>query len=283
VQEFDAEIQRAINRVQPFELTSRVVDWIYAAGIGNLNLDLMYGLPRQTLGHVARMTANALTFRPSRIALFGYAHVPWMKTHQRMIKDADLPGPAERWRQAQHAASILVDAGYVRVGLDHFALPSDPMAQSVTGNVGRNFQGYTTDTVENLIGFGASAISSLVPGYAQNVASLPSYASAIARGDLPTARGIELSADDKLRRFVIERIMCDMKVDVAEACQRFGMTPGALDVSFADLEPMAEDGLVDLSGRSLQVSETGRPLVRNIAAVFDSYLQHGKARHSSGI
>jgi len=283
VQEFDAEIQRAINRVQPYELTARVVDWIYAAGIENLNLDLMYGLPRQTLDHVARMTANALNFRPSRIALFGYAHVPWMKTHQRMIKDADLPGPAERWRQAQHAAAILVDAGYVRVGLDHFALPSDPMAKTHGGNIGRNFQGYTTDTAENLIGFGASAISSLSRGYAQNVASLPSYAAAIARGELPTARGIELSADDKLRRFIIERIMCDMSVDVAEACGHFGMMPEALDAAIADLGPMAADGLVELSGRTLQVSETGRPLVRNIAAVFDAYLEHGKARHSSGI
>jgi len=283
VQEFDAEIQRAINRVQPFETTARVVDWIYAAGIENLNLDLMYGLPRQTLGHVARMTANALTFRPSRIALFGYAHVPWMKTHQRMIKDSDLPGPAERWRQAQHAAAILVDAGYVRVGLDHFALPSDPLAQTHDGNIGRNFQGYTTDTAESLIGFGASAISSLTQGYAQNVASLPSYASAIARGALPTARGIELSADDKLRRFVIERVMCDMAVDVADACRRFGMKPETLDAAMAELQPMASDGLVELSGRTLRVSEAGRPLVRNIAAAFDAYLEHGKARHSSGI
>lgn len=283
VQEFDETIQRAINRVQPFETTRQVVEWIYDAGIGNLNLDLMYGLPGQTLGHVERMTARALEFKPSRIALFGYAHVPWMKSHQRLINEDDLPGPEARWQQAERAAVILVEAGYVRVGFDHFALPSDPMAEAASGSVGRNFQGYTSDTAENLIGFGASAISALAQGYAQNVASLPSYMAAVENGELPIARGIELSSDDKLRRFVIERIMCDMTVDVGEACRKYGMDADTLDMPLGALEPMIRDGLVEVAGRAVRVSEAGRPLVRNVAAAFDAYLETGKARHSSAI
>jgi len=283
VQEFDADIQRAINRIQPFETTARVVDWIAEAGIENLNLDLMYGLPKQTVAHVERMTERALGFRPSRIALFGYAHVPWMKSHQRLINDDDLPGLEERWHQARHAAEQLVAAGYVRVGFDHFALPTDPLAGMNADSVGRNFQGYTTDTAENLIGLGASAISSLHRGYAQNVASIPSYMAAVNEGRLAVARGIALSDDDRLRRFVIERIMCDMGVDVAAACLRFGMAADTLDKELQRLAPMIGDGLVAVGDRRVRVSEHGRALVRNVAAVFDAYLESGKARHSAAV
>jgi oxygen-independent coproporphyrinogen-3 oxidase len=283
VQEFDADIQRAINRIQPFETTARVVDWIAEAGIENLNLDLMYGLPKQTVAHVERMTERALSFRPSRIALFGYAHVPWMKSHQRLINDDDLPGLEERWHQARHAAEQLVAAGYVRVGFDHFALPTDPLAGMNADSVGRNFQGYTTDTAENLIGLGASAISSLRRGYAQNVASIPSYMAAVNAGRLAVARGIALSDDDRLRRFVIERIMCDMGVDIGEACLRFGMAADTLDPELQRLAPMIGDGLVAMDERRVRVSEHGRALVRNVAAVFDAYLESGKARHSTAV
>lgn len=283
VQEFDETIQRAINRLQPYDVTARVVDMIGRAGIKNLNLDLMYGLPMQTLDHVESMTRKALVFRPTRIALFGYAHVPWMKTHQKMIPDADLPGLDARWQQASLAADILVEAGYVRIGFDHFALPDDPIAAPAASSVTRNFQGYTTDTAENLIGFGASSISSLQQGYAQNVASMPSYAAAIENGQLPIARGIALSADDRLRRFVIEKIMCDMAVDLGEACQRHSMADGALDQALQRLQPMIDDGLVTVAGRSLNVSEAGRVWVRNIAAAFDAYLGLDKARHSSAV
>ena len=283
VQEFDEAIQRAINRVQPFEVTAKVVEMIHQAGIRNLNLDLMYGLPKQTVGHVAAMTLKALSFRPTRIALFGYAHVPWMKSHQKMIPDADLPGIEERWQQATRAAELLVDAGYVRIGFDHFALPDDPIAKQDISSVARNFQGYTTDTAQNLIGFGASAISSLKQGYAQNVASMPSYASAVESGQLPIARGVTLSNDDKLRRDVIEKVMCDMAVDVAGACRRHGMAEHALDDSLSALQPMIDDGLVRLDGRALKVNEAGRVWVRNVAAAFDAYLGLDKARHSQAV
>ena len=283
VQEFDETIQRAINRVQPFETTARVVEWIRETGIGNLNLDLMYGLPGQTLRHVERMTAKALTFRPQRIALFGYAHVPWMKTHQKMIDEDTLPDTPERWHQASLAAGMLVDAGYVRIGFDHFALPTDPLCRPVEGSVARNFQGYTSDNAKSLIGLGASAISSLARGYAQNVASLRSYQDAVAAGRLPIARGIELSADDKLRREVIERIMCDLVADIGALCTAHGFDAGALDDALARLRPMQADGLVGIASRRVVVTETGRPLVRAVAAAFDAYLERNAARHSSAV
>ncbi len=283
VQEFDPDIQRRINRIQSYEVTAQVIDWLRDAGIESINLDLMYGLPKQTLRHVEDMTTRSLAFKASRIALFGYAHVPWMKTHQKLIRDADLPGLEERWHQAQRAAAILLDAGYVRVGFDHFALPDDPIAAVEPGSVGRNFQGYTADTAETLIGFGASAISSLREGYVQNAASLPTYAESVNEGQLPVRRGFELSADDKLRRHVIERIMCDLAVDIGEACAAFGMEESYLDDAFGRLRALEHDGLITISDREIRVTETGRPLVRNVAAVFDAYLDNGHGRHSSAI
>ncbi|MBO6519933.1 MAG: oxygen-independent coproporphyrinogen III oxidase [Rhodospirillales bacterium] len=282
IQEFDEDIQRRINRVQPFQVTAQVVGWLRSNGIESLNLDLMYGLPKQTVRHVEDMTARALAFKANRIALFGYAHVPWMKTHQRLIRDDELPGLEERWHQASRAAEILVENGYVRVGFDHFALPGDPIVGEA-GGVGRNFQGYTADTAETLIGFGASAISSMRQGYAQNVASLPSYAHSIEAGLLPVRRGVALSDDDRLRRFVINRIMCDMQADIGRACEAHGLDAGALDTEIDTLRPMVRDGLLDITGRTVTVTEVGRPLVRNVAAAFDAYLSTGEGRHSAAV
>jgi len=283
VQEFDEDIQRAINRVQPFETTARVVDWLRGAGVERINLDLMYGLPNQTLSHVEEMTEKALTLKPQRIALFGYAHVPWMKSHQRMIRDEDLPGSAERYQQAQRAAEILVENGYIRIGFDHFALPDDPMAHPAQDLVTRNFQGYTTDTSDALIGFGASAIGSLTQGYVQNAASLQTYRKQIEAGRFPISRGKALSNEDRLRRHVIERILCDMTVDLADACSRYGVAEDALDGAFHGMTELIEDGLVHVDGYSIRVEEPARPLVRNVAACFDAYLPGGTARHSAAV
>lgn len=282
VQEFDPDIQRAINRVQPFPQTAQVVEWLRAYGIDRLNLDLMYGLPGQTVEHVKRMTEMALVFEPQRIALFGYAHVPWMKSHQRLIDESALPGTSERWLSAEAAAAILTEAGYRRIGLDHFARPDDPMLRA-DGQLNRNFQGYTSDDAETLIGFGASAIGSFSQGYVQNVASIRGYQKTIAEGQLATTRGFELRAEDRLRRSIIERIMCDLSVDVAAECQDFSTEPNALDQDMAQLQPMASDGLLSVDGYKITVSERGRPLVRNIAAVFDAYLSLNVARHSRAV
>lgn len=283
VQDFDPVVQKAINRIQPYDVTARVVEWVRDAGIDAVNLDLMYGLPHQTELRIERMTEKALQLKPSRIALFGYAHVPWMKKHQRLIDEAALPDLEARWCQANLAAGMLLDAGYVRIGLDHFALPQDPLANEETTSVKRNFQGYTTDDAEALLGFGASAIGTLPQGYVQNVPSIKSYRDAIADGRLATSRGAALSTDDKLRRAVIERIMCTLEVDLARACTDFGIAPTYLDGALDALRGLSDDGIVEIDRHHVRVTERGRPLVRTAAAAFDAYLERAKARHSSAV
>ena len=283
VQDFDATVQKAINRVQPFDVTARVVGWLHGAGITSVNLDLMYGLPHQTESLIAAMTEKALSLQPTRIALFGYAHVPWMKAHQRLIDETALPDLEARWRQANLAAEMLQAAGYIRIGLDHFAHPDDPLAKPDGGAVRRNFQGYTTDDAGGLIGFGASAIGTLPNGYIQNIASIKSYREAVTSGKLATARGLALSNDDRLRRAVINQIMCALEVDLDSACRAFGVEEAYLDEALAILEPLAADDLIEIAGRRIRVTERGRPLVRTAAAAFDDYLSTGKGRHSAAV
>ncbi len=283
VQDFNLKVQQAINRIQPFDVTRQVVEWLRHAGISAINLDLMYGLPYQTIELIEDMTEKALSLSPTRIALFGYAHVPWMKAHQKLINEGALPDIGHRWQQAERAAAMLQAAGYVRVGLDHFAHPDDPLASFDAGEIKRNFQGYTTDDAGVLLGFGASAIGTLNQGYVQNVASLKSYHEQISSGTLPIARGFALSSEDKLRRTVIERLMCDLFVDIDEVCATLGIDASMLDASIIALEPMVADGLVDISGRTIHVTERGRALVRKVAAAFDVYLVNKHKKHSSVI
>lgn len=284
VQDFDPAVQQAINRIQPFEMTKRVIIWLRDAGIDAINLDLMYGLPHQNTARVAQMTEQALSLEPSRIALFGYAHVPWMKSHQRLIDEAALPDTEARWHQANVAAGLLTAAGYVRIGLDHFAHPSDAMAKAIsTGSLKRNFQGYTTDTASVLLGFGASAIGTLPQGYVQNAASIKGHREKIEAGALPIARGFMATAEDKLRRAIIEHIMCDMDVDIGSVCRSHGLPENWLDDEIAALEKLHADGLVEIQGRCINVTDIGRPLVRTVAAAFDAYLATGTAKHSSAV
>lgn len=284
VQDFDPTVQKAINRVQPFEVTERVVGWLRDVGISNINLDLMYGLPHQTVALVEDMTEKALSLAPSRIALFGYAHVPWMKKHQRLIPEAVLPQTLERYRQSETAAQMLVAAGFTRIGLDHFANPEDDMSKAVKdGGLRRNFQGYTTDTCDTLIGFGASSIGSLPQGYVQNTTAIPEYARSVANQTLPIARGRAITATDRLHRDAINTLMCDLRLDATLLCRAHGMTEDALDGAFDHLSEPLEDGLIELSDRTIQVTEQGRPLVRIVAAAFDEYLAHAKAKHSIAV
>ena len=284
VQDINEEVQKAINRIQSFETTAEAVGALRAAGVTSINLDLMYGLPHQSLERVLATVDAMLTLEPDRIALFGYAHVPHMKRHQRLIPEEALPGAEERLTQAEAAAERLVAAGYQRIGLDHFARADDPMAQvHGAGELRRNFQGYTTDPTDALIGLGLSAIGSLPQGYVQNTTDIQEYRAALLDDRLPVARGLALSDDDRLRRTVIERIMCDLVVDLDDlpgAVQDFG-------AELADLAPLQADGLVELDGRTIRVTERGRPLVRNVAAVFDSYLGKasgaGQVRHSRAV
>jgi len=284
VQDFDPEVQTAVNRIQPFEVVERVCGWLRRHGISAINLDLMYGLPHQTVDRVARMVDLALALNPSRLALFGYAHVPWMKSHQRLIDEAALPGARERWRQNEAAAARLVEAGYRPVGLDHFARADDRLAASLSnGRLRRNFQGYTTDDAPVLLGLGASAIGQLPHGYVQNTAPLQAYAGAIADGRLPTARGLALTADDRLRAEVIERLMCDLEVNVEAVCRDHHMPVAALDGAFEQLQPLADDGIITIDGRRIRITGVGRPFVRLAAAAFDAYLARGGVRHSRAI
>ena len=280
VQDFNPDVQAAVNRVQPFELVRAVVQRLRAAGIDRINFDLMYGLPGQTVEHVTRTVDLAVELAPDRLAVFGYAHVPWMKTHQRMIDEAALPGAAERLAQAEAAAARLAGHGYRRIGLDHYARPDDAMTRALDeGRLRRNFQGYTTDPSSALLGFGASAIGALAEGYVQNAVPMRAYGEAVRDGRLAVTRGVRATADDRLRRAVIERLMCDMAVDLTD----LGADPDAFAAELSALAPMRRDGLVEIEGGRLRVTEPGRPLVRTVCAAFDRYLQTGKARHSRAV
>jgi oxygen-independent coproporphyrinogen-3 oxidase len=281
VQDFNPIVQRAIGRLQSFEQTARAADKLRKIGVKDLSFDLMYGLPHQTEELVAQSVATALTLQPSRVSLFGYAHVPWMKKHQELIPADALPGPAERLAQARAAAATLSASGYITVGLDHFAKANDPLAIARSqGRLHRNFQGYTTDDAPTLIGLGASSIGYLPQGYVQNATHLKTYREAIERGRLATARGIALSEQDRLRRAVIERLMCDLAVDLTTVAD------GPLAIFASELEALsnlASTGLVIIEGARLLVPEAMRPFVRKVAAVFDTYLQHSEMRHSRAV
>jgi oxygen-independent coproporphyrinogen III oxidase len=286
VQDFDPAVQRAINRIQPYRQTADVVSWLRAVGIGGINFDLMYGLPLQTVEGVAETADRAAELAPDRIALFGYAHVPWMKRHQNLLPQDALPDMAARFDQAAAAAERLVAHGYVQIGLDHFARPDDPLTrQMVNGRLARNFQGYTTDDSPILLGFGASSIGRLPNGYVQNAADMPSYRRQVSSGELPIARGIGFAGEDRLRAEVIARLMCDLAVDLADVAGRGGEDPALFRDDLVRLQPLVEDGLVVRDGWRIDVTERGRPLVRAVAAAFDAYLDRseGLRRHSRAI
>ncbi len=284
VQDLNDHVQKAIHRIQPYEMNADVVQRLRDAGITGLNFDLMYGLPRQTVADVNRTVDLAVRLRPERVAVFGYAHVPWMKTHQKMIAEADLPDAAERFEQAEAAAARLVGHGYRRIGLDHFALATDPMSIALEqGRLRRNFQGYTTDRAKALIGFGASSIGALPQGYVQNAVPLRQYAEAVQDGRLPIVKGIALQDEDRMRRDIIEQLMCALEVDLDRIARDYGKDVRHFAGELAELLPMARDGLAEIDGARVRISEFGRPLMRTVCAVFDRYLAAGTARHSKAV
>jgi len=284
VQSFDPVVQRAINRVQSFEETAAATRALRDAGIAGINFDLIYGLPHQTVASCLETVRTCVALRPARFSVFGYAHVPGFKKHQRKIDAADLPDSEERHRQSVATAAALTAAGYVQIGLDHFALPEDPMAvASRDGALRRNFQGYTTDAGRVLLGFGASAIGHLPQGYVQNEVDTRGYLQRISDGGLAVAKGVALSQDDRLRADIIERIMCDFAVDLGQVCARHGQTPGAILGSAPRLRDLISDGVVALDGVSLRVPEAARFLVRSVAAAFDAYLDQSAQLHSRAV
>lgn len=280
VQDFDPEVQAAINRRQPFEMTRRVVAELREAGLEAINVDLVYGLPHQTPERLARTLDQALSLEPERVAVFGYAHLPAKIGRQRLIDEAVLPDAAARLELAGMIAERLLRAGHVRIGLDHFARPSDPLARA---SVKRNFQGYTVDAAEALIGLGASAISRLPQGYAQNAVSVADYEKRVARGGLATARGRALTDDDRMRAHVIERLMCDLRFSEADLDARFGPAARPLIEQARRLGDEDADGLIAPTPDGFRVTERGRPFVRSVCARFDAYLDTSAARHAQGV
>lgn len=276
VQDIDPAVQEASGRIQSEAQTESCIQGMREAGIRSVNIDLIYGLPRQIEESVTRTAETIAALRPDRLAVFGYAHVPWKQKRQRLIAEDTLPGLPERLAQRQAIDRVLRAAGYLAVGLDHYVLPTDSMAHAVAeGTLRRNFQGYTTDVSDVLVGIGASAISSFPQGLAQNPPAAAGYKEALQRKtSLPTWRGVTRTDDDKRRAAVIERLMCGLGVELDEGFAR----------ERAALAPMIADGLVTLTDGRLEVTDKGRAFVRNAAAVFDRYLaKDGTPRHSSAV
>jgi oxygen-independent coproporphyrinogen-3 oxidase len=284
VQEFDAEVQRRIHRIQPYEQVADAVANLRAAGINAINFDLMYGLPGQTLENIKTSARLAAGLDPDRLAVFGYAHVPWFKKHQRAIDESILPDTEERLAQAECAAAALQDAGYRRIGFDHFAKPSDALAKALDqSTLRRNFQGYTDDTDTTVLGFGASAIGCLAQGYVQNQPHLGLYNQTLLAGDLAACRGVEVTEEDRVRRLAIERLMCFLELDTSALIREFDLPNGFFAQAFEKLAPLADAGLVHISGHKISIPDENRAFMRNAAACFDSYLVDAPQRHSRAV
>ena len=274
VQDLDPQVQRAVRRVQTVELTQEVVAGARERGIRGINVDLIYGLPHQTVRGFRATVREVLSLAPDRLAVFNLAFLPSRFRHQRALDPAALPGPEEKLTLLEEAIGEIAAAGYVFIGMDHFAQLEDTLAQALrAGTLTRNFQGYSTHGGTDLVGFGVSSISAVGGGYAQNRRAIPEYRAAVEAGSLATERGLALSAEDRLRRDVILGLMCHFALDKGEIEQRHGID---FDRHFAAelrrLEPLAADGLLTLGRDRLAVTPRGRFVVRNVAMAFDAYL-----------
>lgn len=268
VQTFDPRVQAAINRVQSFEVTATAVATLRGSGVAAINFDLIYGLPHQSVGSCIQTVSESLQLRPDRLSVFGYAHVPGFKPHQRRISEADLPDASNRLAQAQAIEEALLASGYEKVGLDHFALPGDSLAIAArNGTLRRNF--HTVDSCETLLGFGASAIGRLPQGFVQNAARIPDYEQRIASGELATVRGYALTSDDRRRATIIEQLMCNYRAEIS-----------GIDAPLGHLE---RDGLLRRSGTTIELTDGARPLVRAVTAAFDAHLPNSAATHVSAV
>lgn len=279
VQDVNPLVQVAIGRVQPLAVIATAVERLRSVGIRNLSFDLMYGLPLQTAASIRKTCALVAAMGPDRIACFGYAHLPRLKANQRRIDEAKLPSQDQRIEQAEVMSEELISAGYVRIGIDHFAKPGDALARAAAGGkLHRNFQGYTEDDSGVLLGLGASSISTFADGFVQNVADVPRYVSAIAAGSLASARGCLRDENDRQRAHIIERLMCDFTVDLDV------VAPNAeFRNEMARLTAMQSEGLVEIEGAKLAVTQAGRAVVRVIAATFDTYRCAQAAQFSTAI
>ncbi|WP_151720306.1 oxygen-independent coproporphyrinogen III oxidase [Gemmobacter serpentinus] len=282
VQDFDPEIQKTIGRIQPYELTRDVALMIRDRGVNSLNADILYGLPFQSPARIADSVQKLLSLAPDRVALYGYAHVPWMSRRQQLIPSDAIPTPQERLRLSETAAQLFEWDGYEAIGIDHFARPEDSLAIAArTGRLRRNFQGYTDDPSEVLVGLGASSISRFPQGFAQNVSGTSEYTRAVRAGQFTTHRGHVFSGEDRLRGRIIEALMCDFRVSTTEMIRRFDTSEPQLQAMFARAK--AQFGtMLRLDADGFSIPPEARPLTRMIARAFDAYDQ-SKARHSAAI
>lgn len=282
VQSFDPKVQKAINRIQSTEQTETALSNLRKAGARSINFDLIYGLPHQSVESAIETARVAAAMRPERFAVFGYAHVPAFKKHQRLIDTAALGDAHDRHAQAEAIAATLCKAGYRRIGLDHFALPEDQLSIAADRHaLHRNFQGYTTDTASTLIGLGSSAIGRLAQGYAQNDVAIGRYASLISSGELATAKGYRLTPEDRVRAWIIERLMCDFQVDFSAMPNGFELPDESFGKANVSLKALLEEGIVTWRGDVLCVDTEHRFLVRTVASCFDAYLGETGRTHAT--
>jgi oxygen-independent coproporphyrinogen-3 oxidase len=275
VQDLDERVQNAVNRFQPEEMTRKVISWIRELEFESINLDLMYGLPYQSVKSFEKSVDALIDISPDRIAVFNYAHVPWMKKHQELIKQEDLPDPEEKLHILKMTIQKLTDAGYVFIGMDHFAKPEDELSIALREkNLYRNFQGYSTHAGTDLYAMGITSISQIGNIFAQNFKTEKEYFSAIDQPSLPIMKGYSLNEDDIIRREVITRIMCDFELDFQSIESQF-------NIKFKDyfrwglnnLKEMVSDGIIELYEYKLNITEMGRLLVRNVAMNFDGFIE----------
>lgn len=282
IQDFDDEIQQVIGRIQGYDVTKRAVDLIRDRGVHSLNADILYGLPHQSRARITESVQKLLSLSPDRVALYGYAHVPWMAKRQQMIPADALPTPAERLDLFETARRLFLWDDYAEIGIDHFAIKGDGLEVAQrNGTLRRNFQGYTDDTSGVLIGLGASSISKFPQGYTQNAPSTSAYTTAVREGRFSTAKGHAFRGDDTLRARLIEALMCDFRISTAEITRDYDISPAKLTAMYKDANSQFEN-LLSVTDAGLFIPPEARSLTRMVARVFDAY-NLSRAGHSSAI
>jgi oxygen-independent coproporphyrinogen-3 oxidase len=282
VQDLDVAVQKAVHREQSLELLTEVMAEARSLGFRSISLDLIYGLPLQTPESFARTLEAVITLRPNRLSVFNYAHLPERFPPQRRILETDIPSPENKLRILAESISTLQQAGYVYIGMDHFALPDDELTLAQReGSLYRNFQGYSTHAGSDLLAFGMSAIAMVGPNYSQNIKDLDAWGDRLDHGHLPVEKGIRLNDEDLLRRHIINRLTCDFRLDFAALQQQYGIHFRA---HFSDCLPalnqLEQDGLIQMDAENLQVTPQGRLLIRHVCMVFDAYLPQKSVRYS---
>ncbi|MCX6150565.1 MAG: oxygen-independent coproporphyrinogen III oxidase [Ignavibacteriales bacterium] len=275
VQDFNDKVQKATNRIQPEDITRQTVQWVRELGFQSINLDLIYGLPFQSVSTFAETVDKIINISPDRIAVFNYAHVPWMKKHMALIHPEDLPVPEEKLQILKMTIEKLTSAGYVFIGMDHFAKPEDELAIALREKkLYRNFQGYSTHAGADLYALGITAISQLQRIYSQNYKTEKEYYSALDKETFPIAKGYNLNDDDVLRRYVIMKIMCDFELNIKKIETEFGINfKEYFGWGLNNLKEMIDDELISVNDNEIKVTEMGRLLIRNIAMNFDGYME----------